>query len=591
MGMISKAGGQLSSGRGAVSILVACVALFWSATAARGYIEVPYSLGRVVQEATTITVLRVEKVDRVKNTITYSKVEDLRGKSPEVVKHNIAQAGFQPREWQNIMAWVQEGKIAVFFHNGAASETCIESYWYQCYPGGEWWNMYHAEPYLLRSYAGKAEKLIPAVKSILAGEEVVVTAMVDGDKNSLQLRQARVQRLKASLKLQDYSAGRDFVGWGGEEIRPVSDMAGFTYVSVLPQVGGSGACGMLPVHLESENKTDLLMYSEARMVLLQNAGSGSFNEVPLPVATGARGSAWCDYNGMGRPSLLLATPLGPKLLTNLGGLKFRDDSAGLPQLPYWHLTAAAWVTLDGAPAMVLADAFSGLRVLRNRTPKAAAGAAAGVAAGPVFEDVSEAVGLGAHGLGSDVKVVALNVGALVEDGKQDLLVIGTTRGVILRLVEGKFRYVPTLGLAWGECDGAAVGDLLGRKKLDLAIVDRGVLRVLANGGRGGFAEVALARNGALGRPASSVALAARSNAGGEAQACDLVLGATNGSNSYLRNDGRGGWTDATEEVGLDRRIFNTRAVMAMPVPAGSAATDLFMINENQDSVLLMARKP
>ena len=63
--------------------------------------------------------------------------------------------------------------------------------------------MVHAEPFLLRSFAGKPEKLIAAVTAILAGQEVTVTAMVDGNKDAIQLRTARVQRIKASLALLD----------------------------------------------------------------------------------------------------------------------------------------------------------------------------------------------------------------------------------------------------------------------------------------------------------------------------------------------------------------------------------------------------
>ena len=85
---------------------------------------------------------------------------DLKGKHPtDVVKHAIGKRGFHPREWQNIIAWAEPGKKAVFFHNGGASETCIGTYWYQCYREGEWWGMSHAEPYLLRTFCGDPEKL------------------------------------------------------------------------------------------------------------------------------------------------------------------------------------------------------------------------------------------------------------------------------------------------------------------------------------------------------------------------------------------------------------------------------------------------
>jgi hypothetical protein len=199
------------------AFVAACLALLAAGPAARAYVEVPYSLGRICQESTNIVVVEVVKVNTEKGLIIFKKVEDLKGKHPQAeIKHNIGKRGYHAREWQNVMAWAEAGKKAVFFHNGGASETCTGSYWYQCYPEGEWWGMAHAEPFLLRSYCGDADKLAAAVKQMLAGKEVVVPCMVDGDKNNLHLRKAKMQRLKASLKLQDYNAKRDFVGWGGD---------------------------------------------------------------------------------------------------------------------------------------------------------------------------------------------------------------------------------------------------------------------------------------------------------------------------------------------------------------------------------------
>src|SRR5262249_14868218 len=153
-----------------------------------------------------------------------------------VVKHNIGRGGFHPREWQYCMDWAEPGKMAVFFHNGSASETCIGTYWYQAYPGGEWGSMSHGEPFLLRSLAGNVDKLAAAVTEILAGREVVVPCMVDGNKDDLHLRRAKTQRLRASLKLQDYNPKRDFAGWGGEDFRRLHGMPGFTHLATLPRV-------------------------------------------------------------------------------------------------------------------------------------------------------------------------------------------------------------------------------------------------------------------------------------------------------------------------------------------------------------------
>jgi hypothetical protein len=197
--------------------LAAILSLLAALPAARAYVEVPYSLGRICQESSNIVLVEVTKVNKEKNLILYKKLEDLKGKHPtNEIKHNIGQRGYHAREWQNIMAWAEVGKKAVFFHNGGASETCTGTYWYQCYPENDWWGLSHAEPFLLRSYCGDSEKLAAAVKQMLAGKEVVVPCMVDGNKDNLHLRKAKLQRLKASLKLQDYNARRDFVAFGGD---------------------------------------------------------------------------------------------------------------------------------------------------------------------------------------------------------------------------------------------------------------------------------------------------------------------------------------------------------------------------------------
>src|SRR5262249_8080264 len=155
--------------------------------------------------STNIVLVRVEKVDKNNNMIIYRKVRDIKGKHPtDVIKHNIGRGGFNPREWQYTMQWAEVGKTAVFFHNGSAQRTCIGTYWYQASVNGEFWGLSHGEPYLLRSYCGKPEKLAALVTEMLAGKEVIAPCMVDGNKDDLHLRRAKVQRLRCSLKLNNY---------------------------------------------------------------------------------------------------------------------------------------------------------------------------------------------------------------------------------------------------------------------------------------------------------------------------------------------------------------------------------------------------
>lgn len=184
---------------------------------AHAYIEAPHSLGKCVQDSTAIVLMEVTKINTEKNLIIFKKVADIKGKHPtEEIKHNIGKKGFHEREWKNIMAWAAVGKKAVFMYNGDASETCIGTYWYQAYREGEWWGLSHAEPFLLRTFYGDAERLAEICKRVLKGEEVAVTCLADGSKEQLHLRKGKLQRLKVSLKKQDYNPKRDFVGWGGD---------------------------------------------------------------------------------------------------------------------------------------------------------------------------------------------------------------------------------------------------------------------------------------------------------------------------------------------------------------------------------------
>src|SRR5712692_6444955 len=92
---------------------------------AHAYVEVPYTLGRVIAESSNVLVMRVEKVDKEKNMIIYRKVRDLKGQhSTDTIKHNIGRNGYHEREWKAVMEWAEVGKTAIFFHNGGASETC-----------------------------------------------------------------------------------------------------------------------------------------------------------------------------------------------------------------------------------------------------------------------------------------------------------------------------------------------------------------------------------------------------------------------------------------------------------------------------------
>ncbi len=338
--------------------------LLAGASPAWAYVEAPFSLGKLIADSTNVLVIRLETVDTKANNLVYRKVRDIKGThGGEIIKHTIGQGGFHPREWQTVMAWARVGEVAVLFHNGGAGEVCIANYWYQVY-AGDWWRLSHGEPYLLRSFAGRPEKLATAVAAILTGQEVLVPCLTDGDKNALQLARGRVQRLRASLKLQDYNPKRDFAGWGVEEFTVVSDMPGFTHYSPLPKLGPA-VRGVAPQDFDGDGKMDVCLYGESRLALLQNA-AGSLTEVALG-ASAARWAGWADFDRDGNSDLLLAGPFGPRLLRNRK-TQFDDLSGSIPRREYSAVTAGAWIDfdVDGRPDILLSDAFGGLVLFRNK---------------------------------------------------------------------------------------------------------------------------------------------------------------------------------------------------------------------------------
>jgi len=241
--------------------LAAALPLLTLAVPARAYIEAPHSLGKCVHESTHIVLVELTKVNVDKNLLVFKKVTDIKGKFHSAeVKHNIGKRGFHEREWRNVMAWAQVGKRAVFMANGDASETCIGTYWYQCYREGDWWGMSHAEPFLLRTFYGDPDRLADHCARILKGEEVVITCLADGNKEQFHQRKGKVQRVKASLKKLEYDAKKDFVGWGGdgavvEEFKTIELLTASTgpwrYISAK-QAGATGGRWVGPTYDDSK---------------------------------------------------------------------------------------------------------------------------------------------------------------------------------------------------------------------------------------------------------------------------------------------------------------------------------------------------
>ena len=152
-------------------LLILCTA----AAPARAYVDAAPTVGAVLNSATHVVELRVDKVSKDKRVIIYSKVSDLKGQDPAgQVKHQITD-GLHPREPKLILDWAEPGRLVVCFHNKVCW-VCLGTFWYECARSRRrWWRMTYGRWDLSLAYSGSAERCV-AVADMLAGKEAVVTA-------------------------------------------------------------------------------------------------------------------------------------------------------------------------------------------------------------------------------------------------------------------------------------------------------------------------------------------------------------------------------------------------------------------------------
>jgi HEAT repeat protein len=160
--------------RSLLLLLVICAA----PARTEAYIAAIPTLGKVITDSERIVVLRVDKVSREKQVVIFTKVVDLKGRdTAEVYKHRLTDR-FHPRQARMIVDWAEPGNIAICFLSGKVCVTCIGRVWYACAATEEpWWTMTGGRPELAYVYAGSTAKLRDHVPAIVAGREVVVTAL------------------------------------------------------------------------------------------------------------------------------------------------------------------------------------------------------------------------------------------------------------------------------------------------------------------------------------------------------------------------------------------------------------------------------
>jgi hypothetical protein len=118
----------------------------------------------------------------------------------------------------------------------------------------------------------------------------------------------------------------------------------------------------------------------------------------------------------------------------------------------------------------------------------------------------------------------------------------------------------------------------------VTLVDGNQIKLLKNDGKGKFTD-ATAGRGDLAKPVENATCLLWTdfhNAGRP----DLMVGVLKGPNRLFRNTGDGKFTDASDEVGLTQKVFNTRA-LAVADFNGDKAPDLVLNNEGQESAVLL----
>ncbi|MFM7150900.1 MAG: FG-GAP repeat domain-containing protein, partial [Gemmataceae bacterium] len=201
-----------------------------------------------------------------------------------------------------------------------------------------------------------------------------------------------------------------------------------------------------------------------------------------------------------------------------------------------------------------------------------------------FEDVSDAVGLGVAGLGSKEKGDALTVADLDGDGKLDFLYSAGT-GRVARNEGNRFVEMVASGLQFpaGKV-GPIPGDYDGDGLIDLVVPLAEGLRLFRNQGKGSFADVT--RAAGLGDVKGRMVSADWGDLDNDGK-LDLVVGCLRGSNRFFRGKGDGTFSDASESIGLNQRVFNTQAIRLLDLN-GDGILDLACNNEGQEPCVLLA---
>ncbi|MBE3070916.1 MAG: HEAT repeat domain-containing protein, partial [Planctomycetes bacterium] len=181
------------------------------ASPARAYVDLAPTLGRIVGESKTISLVEVDQFRRDPGAVILKKVRDLKGETgADPIKHRVAAAGGAgvPR---HILEWAEPGRRGVLFVAAGTTLVCLGQGWYQAHASSDgWWTLGVDRPDLPLAYQGTLSRLSDALELMLAGKTGVITTVPHGADDEaasfdLALNRtrlpglARLQRTRASL--------------------------------------------------------------------------------------------------------------------------------------------------------------------------------------------------------------------------------------------------------------------------------------------------------------------------------------------------------------------------------------------------------
>jgi hypothetical protein len=203
------------------------------------YVDRTPTIGTTVQQAQQIVLVEVDRFSRDNSAVILRKVRDLKGRSPDRIRHQLAAPG-APAIPGFIVEWADPGRRAVLFVSPKSTLVCLGGAWYQAEPVAEdWWRRGLDRPDLPLSYSGSITRLVDALDLILAGKSAVITVVRHGvDEEAATFDTAlnrtnlpgllKLDRVRASLRMPQWvmrtaiDPERYYVGPGavGEEELP-----------------------------------------------------------------------------------------------------------------------------------------------------------------------------------------------------------------------------------------------------------------------------------------------------------------------------------------------------------------------------------